>query len=230
MKMKPILFSTPMVQAILEGRKTQTRRSVKYNISWESSHLPKGSLEGFAVYDKKWAQYWLDGEDQPASLSDGFCPYGKPGSVLWVREEHYRFGHWVEKEGVFTKTGRQKWMFVPTTDEILFDAPEEFRKGRHHKDSYTPAWHKRLARFMPYSACRLFLRITDIRVERLQDITEEDGRLEGAKKMHIDDLGQTFATYKRGFQSLWDSINGPESWAANPYVWCVSFERIDKPE
>lgn len=203
MKQKPILFSTAMVQAILEGRKTQTRRVVKHQVSWESSCLPKGSLAGFAVYDKRGAQYWLDGEDQPATLADGFCPYGNPGDVLWVRES---------------------WFNDADKGEApIYVYKATFRDFPRGSSKWKPSIH------MPYSACRLFLRITDIRVERLQDISEEDCLKEGIESVKVSEAAYHSGTYGEWFRELWQSINGPESWEANPWVWVVSFERTEKP-
>lgn len=237
MNKKPILFSTAMVSAILEGRKTQTRRTKGLDyintlgprINFGECHLGEHMTwtpqepSGFRAYfGDSVADDWFVGIK---------CPYAThAGDLLWVREVHYRFGHWVGNG--LTRTGKQKWKFVPDTDEVKYfdNPPADFRISRDKKFPHAPDWYKRLARFMPKEAARIFLRITDIRVERLQDITEEDAKAEGAQQMHIDDLGQTFATYRRGFQSLWESINGPESWTANPWTWCVSFERIDKPE
>lgn len=262
MRRRPILFSTHMVQSILEGRKKQTRRTTGLNyinslgsrINYGQCHLGE-HMDWTPRENAGFHAYFGD------SIADDCfvgikCPYAThAGDLIWVREEHYRFGHWVEKEGVFTKTGRQKWMFVPTTDEVLFDAPEQFRKGRHHKDPYTPAWHKRLARFMPYSACRLFLRITDVRVERLQEITPGDAVDEGIEYWNVDqeafEGGEFVADYNNytwrddpeyedyhfpsfansidSFRTLWQSINGPDSWQANPWVWVIKFEKIEKP-
>lgn len=237
MKQKPILFSTPMVQAILAGRKTQTRRILT------PQPVAQGAVETFC----KAGPGSVDAKDLTAAdieMDQLFqrCPYGQPGDVLWVREGHYRYGHWVEKEGVFTPTGRQKWMFVPLTDEVLYEAPASFRKGMHNKDPHTSAWHKRLARFMPRHTARMFLQVTDRRVERLQNITETDAIAEGIQKhtggyatnyrqpnakSYLD--GYSYSAQEE-FKKLWGSINGADSWQANPWVWAVSFERIEKPE
>ena len=261
-KQIPILFSTPMVQAILEGRKTMTRRLK----GLELVNVPPNTglhqrFGGMAIGPHIGWKYQFWDETGRGYFDPGMiCPYGKPGDVLWVREEHYRFGHWIEKEGVYTKTGRQKWMFVPVTDQILYEPPEAFRKGRHHKDPYTNIWHKRLARFMPKAAARIWLQVTDIRVERLQDISEENAKAEGVKPAHCESNegcpsnlckdkcaaigdwwnymapnGEDFPAYsaKESFESLWQSINGADSWAANPWVWVISFKVLStsgKPE
>lgn len=205
MKERPILFSAPMVLAILEGRKTQTRRVVK--------KLPKRfSLLGWKMPTGLFPISWLTE-----------CPYGQIGDRLWVREEHYRFGHWEEVSGVKTKTGKQKLAFVPDSSEVLFDAPSEFRKARQRQDPLTPAWHKRLARFMPRAASRITLEITDVRVERLQDITDADALAEGVDQTNTSIGGYATERFKR----LWESINGPDSWDANPWVWAIGFKRVE---
>jgi hypothetical protein len=235
---KPILFSQHMVAANLEGRKTMTRRIIK------EQPVRDEIIDG---------QRYLKPAGWPllpvSEFIERFCPYGKIGDVLWVREEHYRFGHWEPVPGIKTATGRQKWVFVPETDEVRYydNPPAEFRGGRHHKDPFTPAWYKRLARFMYYEHCRLFLKITDIRVERLQDISEEDAIAEGANPAYHrcggygyyegggeiwDCICQKWESSEAvmGFKELWESINGPGSWQVNPWVWVVSFERTNKPE
>ena len=222
MKFIPILFSTLMVEAILDDRKTMTRRIVK----------PRPSNTGVAAFN--------DGE-HPSMR----CPYGKIGDVLWVREEHYMFGHWEHDNNPKTKrkTNRQSWKFVAENSEIRYNdnPPESFRKGRHHNDPLTNAWHKRLARFMPKTACRIFLQITDVRVERLNDITEQDAIAEGiisrcsATLPYIlvyqkPNCPNYYYLAKEAFSSLWQSINGQDSWEENPFVWVISFQRIEKPE
>jgi hypothetical protein len=209
-KERPILFSGPMVRAILAGRKTQTRRVVKFNYA------------GRVKLGRK--QWHIN--DTNSILA---CPYGKPGDRLWVREEHYRFGHWEPVPGVQTKGGRQKWKFVADTTELRYNdnAPEAYRKGMHKETPDYRFWHKRLARFMPRIASRITLEITKVRVERLQDITEADARAEGADKL---DFGfarpSERGLHKLGFRKIWQSINGPDSWAANPWVWVIEFRRV----
>lgn len=194
-----------MVRAILEGRKTQTRRIIKNPEFF-------GCLTGDCPH-------WDSGLCEDVMELE--CPYGRLGDGLWVREEHYRFGHWRPVPGVKTKTGRQKWAFIPDTTEVLYETPETFRKGRHHKDPETSAWHKRLARFMPRSLCRIRLKITGIRAEKLQDIGEYDSQAEGVKVVAPDSFNA-----RDEFRDLWEKINGKASWAENPWVWVVTFEKM----
>lgn len=225
-KFIPILFSPAMVRAIAKGIKTQTRRVVKEPV-----------LTWIKDFDKP-------GEGNPEWWKKLYtaCLYGQPGDILYVRESHYRFGHWETDDTRPRKSGRQAWKFVADTDEIRYDdnPPADFRKGRHHLDPLTPAWHKRNSLFMPKAASRFFLKIKYIRAERLQSITETDAKAEGITRIESSN-GPCYLDYSIGFvnslttaylsfKSLWEKINGAESWTANPWVWVIEFEKIDKPE
>lgn len=233
MKTKPILYSAPMVRAILEGRKTQTRRVLKPQPPVSACYpgpITNSEPLAYGFYLRR--DELIDGQTVDAgNLQRILCPYGKPGDLLWAREEHYRFGHWEPVTGVLTKKGRQKWAFIPDSDEVLFDAPAEFRGARHHNDPYTPAWHKRLARFMFREHSRFTQRITGIRVERLQDISEADAIAEGVEYYFAGLFKDYLQPGEIGincpiasYRSLWESINGPGSWDANPWVWVIETE------
>jgi hypothetical protein len=202
MKERPILFSTPMVQAILDGRKTMTRRIIK------SNHESGLFQVNTAQYEPDFPGYYHNRSVNSIDWDESFyktiiCPYGSIGDILWVRETWQ--WDWV---GVLRKN--KVYFYKATTTNEFLASGEKWRPSI----------------FMPKEACRLRLQITDIGVERVQDISEEDAKAEGALKMHIDDLGQTWETHKRGFESLWQKINGPESWEANPWAWVISFETI----
>ncbi len=239
-KERPILFSGAMVRAILAGRKTQTRRVVKMSsaqcfvLSAQSEAKVSRPVKGACGLDL------IDGQ----FIS---CPYGKPGDRLWVREEHFMHGYWVEVQGLLTKGGKHKWRFVPDLpDEVVFDARilnGHFRSGvmKTKGKASTSGWHKRLARFMPRKLSRITLEIVSVRVERLQEISEGDAMAEGIQKEWCDDgempgrylyfsdvdrpqIGHS--TPVLAYAKLWQSINGPESWALNPWVWVVEFKRL----
>lgn len=207
MKQHPILFSTPMVQAILNGQKTITRRIVK----------------GTAL---EWLKPELFVPDYVTDPNNNLCDYGYAGDTLWVRETwtenglgYYRFkADWPEGKGAFT--GKS--------------VPEKFR------NRWKPSIH------MPKKACRLHLEITALRIERLHDITEEDAINEGIQ-WYKDPSGSiryrdymadasgygdpsvdypSVPTPKHSFRTLWISINGKESWEANPWVWVITFKKI----
>ena len=155
------------------------------------------------------------------------CPYGQPGDILWVRETWASLGSGADIEYGF-KAGASG----DTLDAMKF-----------YSLKWKPSIH------MPKAACRLFLRIKDVRVERLQDITRDDCKKEGIAYLETvqemwsqvggswyDYERKTFASLPSGkispsmsFMSLWRSINGAESWNANPWVWVIEFERVEKP-
>lgn len=201
MKERPILFSGPMVRAILEGRKTQTRRVIDTQPD-ERGLWPRGTAPG-----------------------PGDCHYGQPGDHLWVRET------W------------RAWPLVGAGDLWRF----EFKADGATRDLLVPSdWEppKTLSRqpspwvpsiFLPHFASRLTLEVTDVRVQRLQEISEADAFAEGVEANPyvmadgtVDDLMSISA--QSNFEALWDSINGERpgcSWEANPWVWAISFRRAE---
>lgn len=214
MKERPILFSAPMVRAILEGRKTQTRRIVKPQ---DSIH---GPTESGGVF---WIPEAMQGEVEPncaAILATERCPYGQPGDQLWVKE-----------------TFRVNGTMAGPRVTYAADKAEAFPKGCPDD---CPDWvaddnHWRPSIFMRRYASRIQLSITSVRVERLNDCSEEDAKAEG---VHWDDgLGGWSADEQGGcfhasspviaYEKLWESINSPGSWTANPWVWVITFERIN---
>jgi hypothetical protein len=179
-----------MVRAILEGRKTMTRRVVKPQPTLDHGLV----FEGIAL-----------GKFGAVSDSVIACPYGTIGDRLWVKETHH-----VRDAGYVDGTGR----------DIVYKADDEdFPYG------WTPSIH------MPRWASRINLEITGIRVERVQDISEEDARAEGLW-CKFDGQGcegqchKCSATAKEAFEALWDSINSKRApWASNPWVWVIEFGR-----
>jgi hypothetical protein len=199
MKERPILFSPPMVRALLNGAKTQTRRVVK------PKHLPFVENLTANFLGGKWGE-------RPT-------PYGKPGDRLWVREA------WRAPSSCDRLPPRS----ISDSEGVRFMAEETlgadpgFGKGRP-------------GMFMPRWASRITLEITEVRVERLQDISEADAIAEGCTKNHngyfwggphaVIGLKQ-MTTAQKAYRDLWESINGPGSWEANPWVWAVSFKRLE---
>lgn len=198
-KERPILFSTPMVQAIIEGRKTVTRRIIKKQP--EVDQQTGGHYLDLFNRVVSWEAYK---ESMPP-----FCPYGGIGHILWVRETFcstYTVGA-DDKEIILYKAN--------DGDERILDAM---------------GWKWKPSLFMPKYQCRLFLEITSIRVERLQEITREDAAKEGV--CFTDDKKPSWVQKHRfpeeNFQILWEMINGKHSWAANPWVWVIEFKPINK--
>lgn len=258
LKERAIPFSDEMSKAIREGRKTMTRRGINPQPEGEpATHLAWAQgLATHAVPSPSRAEIEekarkLEGIVFPFSipgkrgLRSPSCPYGRPGSILWVRETYYQRGSWRQIPGVKTKGGRTKWEFVPADDDITFDAPQIFLKGRPSKEGGPVSWHKRLARFMPKKYARTKLEVVSIRVERLCDISAEDAVKEGIQ-YHFEELFQEnryrdydkklqagygnpsvdYPTWREpvsSFKSLWEYINGAGTWDANPWVWVVTF-------
>lgn len=209
-KSRPILFSGPMVRAILDGRKTQTRRAVKDVPDWCLS----GDVAAITNGAGEWAISQLGTRPRvwPPDPKSGFtCPYGQPGDELWVRE-----------------TWRPLSEFDPSPETgAAYWADSHVGLERRNGDAkWRPSIH------MPRWASRITLTVTAVRVERLQDISEADAIAEGCSEfygdiMNINDGHVGTATRPRrfAFRDLWQSINGPDSWDANPWVWVVEFER-----
>lgn len=231
---RPIPFSGPMVRAIHEGRKTMTRRVLlrPTNHFHASYIVPRIGVEAIVWSDGK------GGMERHEKL-----PYA-PGDRLWVRESYFQYGHWIALPGWTVNGKRMPWRFSPDDNEIRFEMHGPYRKAMDRWDPTTPAWHKRLGRFMPRSASRTTLIVTDVKVERLQDISDEDAIAEGVdleRYVPVSDCAGLHSCGEAGptdpldeFRCLWTSINGPDSWDANPWVAAITFRpvfaNIDSPE
>lgn len=210
MKERPIPFSAPMVRAILEGRKTVTRRVVK-----PQPANNQGMVNArYCGHPHEWLR---DGICLPSdAATEWCCPYGKPGDRLWVREA------W-KSEAVFNLRPPRD---IPVEAQLFYladssPAPETSRY-RH-------------ARFMPRWASRITLELTSVRADRLLSLTYEDAVAEGVvrdqRRWYADDQeGMAYDVPQGAFSALWESINGPGSWHANPWVWVVEFKRVEAPK
>ena len=220
-KERPILFSAPMVRALIEGRKTQTRRLVKPQPDWVHP-----SQHGSNVVAKIGPR---------VGIARQRCPYGQPGDLLWVREtfclEHEAEGNQPpHRDGRPIKhnsdpfDGQSVW--VQPHYRATDPAPElvyEFGTCPRCEDG-EPHAHWKPSIHMPRWASRITLRITDVRVERLTNITAADALAEGVQ---IPVNADWRASWPRAhFASLWDGINAKRGhgWSANPWVWVVEFE------
>lgn len=208
MRERPILFSAPMVRAILAGAKTQTRRIVKMKTHYQIEERDNGTPWPWMYDGDRDADSWMA------------CPYGVRGTRLWVRETFC--DDWHMDRGVI------EYRADGELDSDMFDAGCTWRPSIH----------------MPRWASRITLEVTDVRVERLQDISEKDAQAEGIERTE-DFFGcPCWRVYGEpdgadvvapddpigSYRSLWESINGPGSWEANPWVWVVSFRRLDAKE
>ena len=238
MKECPILFSAPMVRAILDGRKTQTRRIVKpeppsvedvrrlsgsdFSIFTDDCAARPGD---FRVAGPVWAVRDLMGQE-PWWRS----PYGAPGDRLWVRETWQAWncvGHEYDEWDPITREVR---MGEPWSEWIEQrgrpDAIEYLADGKSN-GPWTPSIH------MPRWASRIDLEITEVRVERLHDISGEDARAEGIQVARCEVCARSSSmcpadasSHIMEFADLWRDINGDESWGANPWVWAIAFRRV----
>lgn len=258
---RPILMSSMMVDAILKGNKTQTRIKVKTQPTRDHGAVSFGSMVGpekikGALFHRK------DG------LVDFVkSPYGSKGDILYVKETCKILG--TNEDGdVFIKfKDGYEHSFYPDLERedywndkvellmenmgkkgVLIDDPENERYTWKAEDvPWTPSIH------MPKDAARIWLEITDIRLERLQNISDSDCLAEGINTWQIEDLNwftnygpgkdfmseseysydygnESHSAAKASFCSLWVSINGKESWKSNPLVWVVEFKQIEKPD
>lgn len=215
MNTKPILFSGPMIRALLEGRKTQTRRPVK------PQPIYGDALGAFPCWQfQHKGERWIYPNAREEILT--FCPYGQPGDLLWVREKIQPiFAEGFEHGSYPAPNWETGFGFAPRY--VASDGATEWIDGDDNITSRCkPSIH------MPRWASRLTLEITDVRVQRLQDISEEDALAEGAEKATPTTDGyvvDSHGTYLAGFEALWDSINGPLSFSReNPWVWALTFK------
>ena len=200
MAIKPILFNTPMVRAILNGRKSCTRRLVKPE--------PQGYFE---VNEEPLYIYDADGNQGKITP-----PY-QPGDILYVRETWQYLYELDGNEQIIEGTGKY---YYAATDTIPFDTYVDASGVTHERVPWHPSIH------MPKEAARIWLKVTDVRVERLQDMTDDDAEAEGC----FD-----YTSIALGFPDVWDSTIKKSDldrygWDANPWVWVIEFERCEKPE
>jgi hypothetical protein len=215
-KERPILFSAPMVRAILDDSKTQTRRIVKGVPMWGAEHdaqwhphvLPPDSPGG----EFSW---WEGPAHGPSNYFWARCPYGEPGERLWVRET------WMRQE--------RQILYRADLDDcgqclaygIASGCPSSTQLRVTPKETWIPSIHM----YRAYS--RITLEVTDVRVQRLQAIGELDALAEGIPPNPFREESEPVELgCAKDFADLWEQIHGPGSWDLNPWVWCVSFKRV----
>lgn len=200
MKPKPMLYSTPMVQAILADRKTMTRRVVKPQ--------PQGNKPLFI--------YREDGIMASGTEYENVCSRIAVGDVLWVRESFAYNPADVDRPYCYRADEPRTWPWE--ADEMR----------------WKPSIH------MPYAACRIWLEVMGVRVERLSQISENDAIAEGIYSFrhgkfafpgYLDyGMGTSTSNPVYSYETLWNHINGPDAWEENPFVFVIEFKRIEKPE
>lgn len=219
MKEHPILFSGPMVQAILSGQKTVTRRAMKVQ--------PQLLGKLWQVYGAGWSAGMSSVTAVPGHSLATKCPYGQVGDRLWVRESFADL-HGTGVEHRPAPAGPlQRYAYA--ADSPPGSYADDARKSYGIK--WKPSIH------MPRTACRILLEVTAVRVERLQDISEQQALAEGIDRDELADAQGRYdmvadhnfsgrPTAAGAFRDLWAAINGMESWDANPWVWVVEFKRV----
>ena len=227
------MFSGPMVRAILDGRKTVTRRPIKpsmrgFDVSFELHQQDDGSWRPMHTFDESCMD--AQGTEHPV-----VCPFGKPGDRLWVRETWGVISHDFDQQGNAIKwePGRP----AKAIREMRFgrgyysghvvyaaDGPCEWAGDEDGGGDSRSAWKPSI--HMPRVASRVLLEVTGVRVERLQDISEEQAEAEGVGFLRQVPGADETLTATQLFECLWSSINGDEAWSTNPWVWVVEFKMI----
>lgn len=203
MKFRPILMSTPMVQALQQSLKTVTRRTAGFNVinsnpdEWELVYEGEHCTDNKGKSDKfSWASFLNKNHTKQISIR---WPYGTGGDILWVRETFCEpvLHDGAEEDFYYKADGVSLYMH------------------RHASNKWKPGIH------MPKEVCRLFLEVKKITVERLNSITPHSAQWEG-----FPENGEPFV---ERYITLWETINGSGSWAINPWVWVIKFKQISKP-
>ncbi|EKS8533925.1 hypothetical protein AAIP97_003385 [Klebsiella pneumoniae] len=236
MKERGMIFNGEMVRAILDGRKTQTRRIMAPQ---PADDIERGIFPNPEVIGWKSSRRHKHG-----STTAHFCHYGKPGDRIWVRETWGVVSHAFSDDGLmidwvpdrpataihempFGNGYYSGYAIYAADGDFTWGDDDGYEDGR---SCWKPSIH------MPRAASRILLEITDVRVERLNAISEEDATAEGVPPAGslLPDYPGTFltpkgdfATAKVAFQRLWESIYGAENWQANPWVWVIEFKRIE---
>lgn len=223
MTIKPILFNTEMVRAILDGRKTCTRRICK-----DANEYTVPDMEFYNADRRTYAVHnFADKKHtEKLSIAERTCPIC-PGDILYVRETVWqKIGYYLDIDGETKPSWYNEFKYVASDEK-----PET---------GWNYSWAKRPSIHMPKESARIWLKVTDVRVERLQDITEDGAKAEGA----IDNRGfihspeneyDRIHTAREHFIEIWSSTIKKSDielygWDANPYVWVISFDRCEKPE
>ena len=225
MAIKPILFNTEMVRAILDGRKSCTRRIVKPQqlIVMLPDKCKNGAPEEFLKEKKLMFKPYCDMTDIELINTAYKAPY-QPGDIMYVRETWQYLYELDGNEQVIEDTGKY---YYAATDTIPFNTYVDKNGVEHDHAPWKPSIH------MPKEAARIWLKVTDVRVERLQEITSEQICREGVEVEYPHVLNGEEKRY--AFSTLWNSTIKKSDldrygWDANPWVWIIEFDRCEKPE
>ena len=211
MKERPILFSGPMVRALLTGTKTQTRRIAK-----PVRHPDLGNVYTAGA---------LVLEHEPQHVIDRACPYGQPGDRLWVRETW----NWFDPETIpASRVGNRAPFTGCQGERAIFWSAAYAADGNIPSPGYGKGNYWRPSIHMPRWASRITLEVTGVHLERLQDISVADALAEGVNvhPYHHGKPPTSIYSPVQAYRDLWEQINGAGSWEANPWVWAVEFKRL----
>ncbi len=216
MAIKPILFNAEMVRAILDGRKTCTRRICK-----DANEYTVPDMDFYNADRRTYAVHNFADKEQMEQLStvERTCPIC-PGDILYVRETVWqKIGYYLDIDGETKPSWYNEFKYVASDEK-----PET---------GWNYSWAKRPSIHMPKEAARIWLKVTDVRVERLQDITADSIRNEGLSSLAVH-CGDMEIALKE-WENLWNSTIKKSDldrygWGANPWVWVIEFERCEKPE
>lgn len=227
MRQHPTLFSAPMIRAILDGRKLQTRRTVAaYNSLVDGCKLGQ---RGAKCYGRPASSFWAGLDWSTARVDGGPSPAGNPGPYLHVSfpaegTVHRIYPQWQPHDLLWV---RETWLMTPAGIAYRADGGEHFGAGGRL------SWRPSI--YMPRALSRLSLRVTGVRVARLHDISDADAMAEGVE-ISNDERDHLAGDYVNGsvhcdrYARLWDAINGAGAWLRNPLVWILDFVRINRPE
>lgn len=210
MKERPINLTAREVQDVFTGNKTQTRILLKPQPKFTGDGCVWYPNEPKRMQSKEKGLLYPNEKSFRKSVSLDFAPYGQPGDRLWVRET---WGIW--QRGDCTPRG------TPIDPYFVYRADNENYKPDIPDYAVIEKFKWNSSIHMPREASRLFLEITNVRVERLQDISEEDAIAEG-----YGDPYKTHGSYKKWFKGFWESKHGAESWDINPWVWVYEFKKV----
>jgi hypothetical protein len=219
MKERPILFNGEMVRAILDGRKTQTRRIVAEKLlqhTYDCAMNPTTSLRGTPlcpIQDPGGSPGQMIQYPKQEAI-ESCCPFGKPGDFLWIRETWKPDPSWGQ--------GQVRTPLLSEGDNILYKSTLPENHAKASWCNWRPSIH------MPRWASRITLKIANVRMERLNEISEDDAWAEGCQQGNPALPGmEGWDCAKDWYADLWESINGKGSWDLNPYVWGIEFKRVE---
>ncbi|GAB3708458.1 ASCH domain-containing protein [Flavobacterium koreense] len=242
MRMIPILYSTPMVLAIQANRKTKTRRTKGLEFINKEPNIYNRNNDPIKHRNRIWDSS-IEENPNPLKTFHGFrnsisseveyveCPYGQVGDILWVRENFYTASNWDHWKPSGLQLVNAEVFYQ--ADIPNYDISRPLSRGKIRPNI-----------FLPFYYARIFLKIKSVTVERLQDITEADAIAEGIEQVGVNMMDRPLykiynnnhpdrdgIIYPRwSFCTLWESINGIDSWKLNPWVWVIEFEKVEKPE